>query len=379
MNKKPICILQIGMTRNIGGLETYLIQQFEHINGNNLKYDFVNITAEYEIVFSDKIKQKKSNIYNICSRHKNPIKHYYQWIRLLLNRKYDVIVLNSNSLEYVYPLVIAKIFGINRRIMHSHNTCWERNLGFFRKLLVKFNKLLLNFSATDYWACSELAGKWMFGNKKFKIIHNAIDTNVFKFNEESRNVVRKELGITNEKFVIGHVGRFSYQKNHDFLIDIFYEVCKISPQVELLLIGDVVDDRRFLDETKEKVKKLGLEQNVKFLGLRKDVPKLMQAMDCFVLPSRFEGLPLVGVEAQSIGLPCFFADIITKELKITDLANFISLNSSPKYWAKEIIKCKNIERRDKSKKIIEAGYDINTEIKKIEKFFTKGDKNEKNI
>ena len=168
---------------------------------------------------------------------------------------------------------------------------------------------------------------------------------------------------------MGHVGRFSYQKNHEFLIEIFNEIHKILSEAELLLIGDAVEDKTYLNKAKQKVKDLGLEENVKFLGIRNDVPELMQTMDCFVLPSRFEGLPMVGIEAQAAGLPCYFSDVITEEVKITDLVNFISLNKSPKFWAKEVIKSRNFKRKDISNKIIEAGFDINTEINKIEKFY----------
>ena len=137
----------------------------------------------------------------------------------------------------------------------------------------------------------------------------------------------------------------------------------------MLLIGDAVDDKSYLNEAKQKVKKLGLEKNVKFLGMRNDVQELMQAMDCFILPSKFEGLPLVGIEAQTAGLPCYFSDVITEEVKITDLVNFISLNKSSLFWAKEVVKSKTFKRKDVSNEIIEAGYDINTEINKIEKFY----------
>lgn len=137
----------------------------------------------------------------------------------------------------------------------------------------------------------------------------------------------------------------------------------------LILIGDAVEDELYLNEAKQKVKELSLEENVRFLGMRNDVPEIMQAMDCFILPSRFEGLPLVGIEAQTSGLWCYFSDVITNEIKITDLTNFISLNNSPEFLAKKIIKNKNYKRKDVSKEIIKAGYDIEAEIKKIENFY----------
>lgn len=372
--KKPVSVLQIGMTRNIGGLETYLMQQFEHINRDVLRYDFVNITGEYDIVFSDKIKNAGSKIYNICSRHKNPILHYWQWIKLLRKYKgrYKAIVLNTNSLEYVFPIFIANFFDIKMRIIHSHNAGFENKIGIGRKILIGFNRLLLNFSATHYFACSRKAGEWMFGkDKKFALIHNAIDVNCYKYNLEKRKEKRKNLNLEN-KFVIGHVGRFVYQKNHDFLIEVFYEIYKILPEAILILIGDSVEDKLYLNEVKRKIKELNLEESVKFLGMRNDVPELMQAMDCFILPSRFEGLPLVGIEAQTSGLLCYLSDVITDEIKITDLVNFISLKKTPEFWAKRIVKNRKYIRKNKIEEITTSGYNIDREIKKIEKFYVLG-------
>lgn len=369
--KKYIKVLQIGMTRNWGGLETYLLQQFHNIDKNKIKYDFVNITSEYRIVKEDEIIRSGSKVYNICSRHINPLKHYWQWLCLLSNKgkKYQAIVLNSNSLVYVFPLFIAKFFGIPRRVIHSHNAGLEEKADIFRSLLIDFNKIILSFSATDYWACSKKAGEWMFGkNRKFTIIHNAIDSKKYKFNLEKRDNLRKALNIEN-KFIVGHVGRFAYQKNHKFLIDIFYELQKIELNSVLMLVGDSINDDKFLVETKEQVERLNIENKVLFLGMRNDVPDLMQAMDCFILPSHFEGLPLVGVEAQAAGLKCYLSDNITEEVKITDLVNFISLNESPKTWAKQILSNRNYIRKDMTDQIKKSGYDIKTEIKKIEKFY----------
>lgn len=368
---KKIYILQIGMTRNIGGIESYLIQQFRHIDKSKIMFDFVNITSEYDIVFKDEIIKENSKVYEICSRHKNPLLHYWQWIALLLkNRnKYKAIVLNSVDLSYVFPLFIAKLVGIPIRIIHSHNAGYGYKIGILRKILIRFNKILLDFSATTYFACSQKAGYWLFGKEKnFDIIHNAIEVDKYKYNLIKRQKERKKFNLENN-FVIGHVGRFVYQKNHEFLIDIFNEIHKVLPEAVLVLIGDAVEDKSYLNEAKQKVKELSLEENVRFLGMRNDVPEIMQAMDCFILPSRFEGLPLVGVEAQVAGLPCYFSDTITKEVKITNLVNFLSLEENPQIWAKKIIKNRDFKRKSDLDEIIKAGYDINTEIRKIEKFY----------
>lgn len=348
----PVRVLQIGMTKNIGGLETYLMQQFDHLDKTKVTYDFVNITSEDEIVFKDKILQAGSHIYGVRSRHSNPIRHYWQWITLLhhIAKNYKGIVLNSNSITYVFPIFIARFFGIPVRIMHSHNSGFEQRIGFAKKVIMKMNRFLLKWGATDYFACSQLAGKWMFGEKTpFTVIPNAIDCSKFCFDSEIRNEMRKSLHIE-DRFVVGHVGRFTYQKNHDFFIDIFNEIHKINPKAVLLLIGDAVGDMSYYETAKQKVQQYGLTGCVQFLGMRNDVPLLMQAMDCFVLPSRFEGLPVVGIEAQAAGLPCFFSDTITREVGITNLASFISLEDSSVDWAERILKESQIPRQDMQKK-----------------------------
>lgn len=369
--KRPIRVLQIGLTRNIGGLETYLIAQFQHLNRSNVTYDFVNITAEYEIAFKEQILKAGSRIYGVKSRHLNPIRHYWQWIKLLhrIAPKYKAIVLNSNSLTYVFPIFLAKFFGIPLRIMHSHNTGFEQKIGFGKKLLIQFNKCLLKWGATNYFACSKLAGQWMFGHKaKFKVIPNAIDCAQFRYNPIQRGKIRKQLQLENN-FVVGHVGRFMYQKNHEMLIQIFYEIYKQNPAARLLLIGDAVGDQSYPEKAKLLVHKLGLEQAVLFLGMRKDVPQLMQAMDCFLLPSRFEGLPVVGIEAQAAGLPCFFSDTITTEVGITNLAYFLSLQNDPKKWADFILDNRQQVRKKTQNCIAQAGYEIDTAAKQIEKWY----------
>ena len=363
------------MTKNIGGLETYLMQQFDHLDKTKVTYDFVNITSEDEIVFKDKILQASSHIYGVRSRHSNPIRHYWQWIILLhrIAKNYKAIVLNSNSITYVFPIFIARFFGIPMRIMHSHNSGFEQEIGFAKKAVMKMNRCLLKWGATDYFACSQLAGKWMFGEKTpFTVIPNAIDCSKFCFDSEIRNEMRKSLHIE-DKFVVGHVGRFTYQKNHGFLIDVFNEIHKINPKAVLLLIGDAVGNMSYYEKAKQKVQQYGLTGCVQFLGMRNDVPLLMQAMDCFVFPSKFEGLGIVGVEAQAAGLPCFFSDTITQELGITKLAHFISLNESPAKWAEIILNNRKTERKDMQPEIAAEGYDVKYEIHKLEKIY-QGDK-----
>lgn len=358
------------MTRNPGGLETYLMQQFRALDKNKIHYDFVNITGEYDIVCQSEILQSGSKVFAVNSRHKNPIKHYWQWLKLLrkIHTQYDAIVLNTNSLEYVFPLFAAKWFEIPKRIIHSHNTGYEHKIGVVRKILIKFNKVLLRSSATHYFACSQAAGKWMFGDDTvFTVIHNAIEPDKFAFNKAKREKIRQQLELEDD-FIIGHVGRFSYQKNHEFLIKVFAEVVKQKLNARLLLIGDYVGDDTYWNQCKTLVEKLGLVNNVHFLGARKDVPDLMQAMDCFVLPSHFEGLGIVGIEAQASGLPCVFSDTIPREIGITELAHFMEIQDA-RAWAEQILSCSQTERKRTKEEIKAAGYDIAAEIEKVQQFY----------
>lgn len=371
MNKNKIYILQLGMTKNIGGMETYLMSQYRKLDKKYIQYDFVNLSKDDKMAFSEEIKNNGSKIYSVPKRKYHPFLHYYEMMKILFHnrKKYKYIVLNTCHLYYIFPLFFAKIIQIPNRIIHSHNSDDEIKISFFRKILININKILMHFSVTDYWACSEIAGKWMFKNRNFRVIHNAINVSDFVYNESIRQKVRTKLGLLKDEFVIGHVGRFSYQKNHDFLIDVFNEVHRRLPESVLILIGDAVEDELYINKAKQKVKELNLVENVRFLGIRNDVPEIMQAMDCFLFPSRFEGLGIVIIEAQTAGLPCYVSSVIPNEVKITNLVDFISLNESPENWAEKIIKNKNYKRKDVSKEIIKAGYDINTEIKKIQKFY----------
>lgn len=363
-------VLQIGMTSNIGGMETYIMSQYRHLDKSRIQYDFLNITGENDIAFSSEILNGGSTIYNVVSRHINPLKHYLEIIQLLwkIRNEYKAIVLNTCHLYYMFPIFIAMMFQYPKRIVHSHNSGDELPITFKRKILISLNSLLMNLSATDYWACSNLAGKWMFKKKKFIVIHNAIEMKRYLYNESKRENIRLKFGLK-DNYVIGNVARFTFQKNHLFLIDIFREIYRRDNAAVLLLIGDITCDDSIYMAVKNKVRTYGLEKNVFFLGMRQDVNDLYQGMDCFILPSKFEGLPVTGIEIQAAGVPCVFSDAITKEVAITDDVVFMSLNESPMMWAKKVLSMKKCKRKNRSKEIIVAGYDINEEVKKVAKLY----------
>ena len=364
-------VLQVGMTRNLGGIETYLIEQFRHLDKSTIDYDFVNITGEYSICYEDEILASGSKIFKVVSRHKNPLLHYWQWFNILLQNKgvYDVIVLNTNSLEYVFPLVLGKVFGIPVRVIHSHNSGFENKQGLARRLLVGMNKKLLAWSANLRFACSSNAGNWMFGNHYFHVINNAIDSDKFIFNTNTRNNIRLELNIPLSTKVVIHIGRFSYQKNHDFLIDVFNKFQKKCPDCILLLVGKNDVSTPYLENIKYKIGEYGITDKVKFLGIRKDISLLMQAADICIMPSIFEGFGIVAIEAQAASLPIVVSDRFPDEIMISDYIRVISLEEDAEYWASNIVEFIQKKRTNNQIVIEDSGYEISKEIGRLTKIF----------
>ncbi len=287
-------------------------------------------------------------------------------------KEYDTIWENVSSLANIDYLKYAKKYGIKRRIIHCHNS--QNMDSFLRGLLHRFNKPFISKYATDFWSCSNEASSWFYSKKiidsdKYLLVHNAIDTDKFRFNKTVRDEYKKQLGLEN-KLVIGNIGRFHFQKNHPFIIKVFNEIYKQNKDSELLLIGTGPDE----DAIKQTVKELDLENCVRFLGARDDVPNLMQVMDVFLFPSVFEGLPVVLVEAQTAGLK-----IYTSKGKITDEVildkenvKFISLEDGEIEWSKQILE-ENVNpgnRLERYKLVQDAGYDIKIEAKKLEEIFS---------
>ena len=260
-----------------------------------------------------------------------------------------------------FPLYAAKRAGIPNRIGHSHSS--KLDLDF--KLPIKYAaKLLMPYEANWYFACSQKAADFMYPGKKVKIIHNAIDLTKFQYDDHKRNDIRNKLNL-NGKFVIGHVGRFYYVKNQMFLLEIVNEIKKENTNIRLLLIGKGEDEGTL----RKRVEDLGLQENVIFLIDRSDVNDLYQAMDAFVMPSIFEGLPVVGVEAQANGLPCLFSNTISSEVLLTNRAEMMSLKCQPKEWADKIMNMRREKNEDTRTQLAEKGYDIQIEAQKLQECY----------
>lgn len=359
---EPIRILHIVTYMGRGGLETMIMNYYRNIDRSKVQFDFLTHRQE-RWDYDDEIEKLGGKIYRLPRL--NPFSPSY--LKALdgffkEHKEYKIVHCHQDCLSGI-PLKYAKKNGVPFTIAHSHNANQDKNLKYLVKLIAKNN---ISKYSDHLFACGKEAGEWMFKTSDFEILNNAIDTKRYIYNEEKSLEMKEKLGVT-DKFVIGHVGRFRLQKNHSFIIDIFKEVCKKEPNSTLLLVGDGPLE----EEIKKKVDDLGLLDKVKFLGARDDVNDLMQAMDVFILPSLFEGFPLTMIETQASGLNCIISDKVPKECIVTKNVKSISLEKSPKYWANEIIKSKNKERKNLYNEIQDAKFDIKSNAIGLQEFYLK--------
>lgn len=356
---KILMILTGGLMKD--GITLANIAYMENMNRSDIKIDFLkNNIGNDEVI--RRLRELNCEVIEVPNRNKNTIKYFFKLITVIKSNKYDIVHVHGSSALMVIEMIAAKIAGVPIRIAHSRNTTCDNITvdKFLRKLFYRLT--------TDYFACGVEAGKWLFGEQDFKVIPNAKDFSKFEFSKEKRSEIREKMNLGNN-FAICHVGRFNTQKNHEFLIDIFYELKKIKNNSILILIGD-----GYLRKSiEEKVENLGLKQDVIFMGGISNVHDILHAMDYMILPSKYEGLPNVVIEAQISGLPCLISSNITKECKITDLVEFESLESSSKIWAIKI-KDFDINDRDKYKfeildKIRSEGYDIVESAKRLKNIY----------
>ena len=362
--EEPIRIAQIMGKWLGGGVESVVMNYYRHIDRTKIQFDFICDDDSTNIPYEE-IESLGGKVI-LIPPYQKIFKYHKELKKVLKEGNYKIVHSHINTLS-VFSLFAAKCAGVPVRIAHSHSTTnkkeWKKNL--LKQILRPFSKVF----ATDYMACSELAGRWLFGNKTFEegkvyILNNAIDLDKFKYNENIRKQKRKELNMDEDTLVIGHVGRFVEQKNHRFLIDIFNELHKKNKNSILLLIGQGPLD----GEIKEKVRTLNIETSVRFLGQRNDVNELYQAFDVFVLPSLYEGLPVVGIEAQVCCDLCFFSDDMTKETKILESAEFMSLDNTPEVWTDNILnKVQFHKKYNTVEEISKYGFNIKNEATKLEK------------
>ena len=360
--KRLLCILS---NMNAGGAETFLMKLYRSLDRASYQMDFC-VNVRDKNYYEDEINSLGGKMFRIPSRNESFREHNKELYRIIKEEQYKyVLAVSSNSTCFV-DLKIAKKAGAEKCCVRSSNSNIPES--FLGKLLFYYFRAFYKKYVDIMISPSDLAAKSLFGENSAKsgqvaFLHNAIDYDLFKYNSENRESIRKKYAINNDVKVIGHVGRFNTQKNHSFLIDIFNEYYKVNPNSALMLIGN----GNLLEDIKKRVCDLGLSANVFFVGVTRDVPFFLSAMDVFVLPSLYEGMPNVIIEAQANGLPCVISDTITREANITGLVQYVSLNNDARIWADVVNQKTMIAREDKKQFFCDAGYEIGAVSKQFVK------------
>lgn len=346
-----------------GGVEAVVMNYYRYIDKSRFQFDFICDSDSTNIPY-DEIKELGGKVI-LIPPYQKVFEYQKELKKVLKEGNYKIVHSHINSLS-VFPLHAAKKVGVPIRIAHSHSTTnkaeWKRNM--LKQVLKRFSKVYAN----RFMCCTEHAGRWLFGDKTFDegkvyVLNNAIDLEKFAYDEAARKKIRKEIKVDDDTVVIGHIGRFMKQKNHEFIIDIFNEYHKKNNKSLLMLVGQ----GPLMDEMKEKAESLGIKDSVRFLGQRKDANETYQAMDFFLFPSLYEGLGMTVIEAQCSGLPCVASTEVPSIAKVTDLLKFLDLTDDVNEWVKVIEEeLKNNKRENKIDEVSKYGYNIKEEVKKLE-------------
>lgn len=371
MSKIKVLQFSIGNVR--GGVTQYALNNWKFIDKSKFQFDFVTFGGKLD--FEEELTEQGCKVHYISCYAEDEQEKFAAEINRMLENNYDVLHLHTEYWRGFLVEELAVKYGVPKIIIHSHNGGVGEDRSILEEDAVKrmrqtHQRLRDEISpqlATDFWACSKLAAEWLFGAKvsrdRIKIMNNAIDLGAFSYHEETRKAYRKELGLE-DCFVIGHIGRFAHQKNHEMLVDIFRAACRKIANAKLLLIGVGWLEGKI----RARIDSYGLTDKVIFLGKRDDVNCLMQAIDIFVLPSLFEGLPIVLVEAQAAGLKCLASTLVTDEVGITENMEFLPLDAE--HWSERIAALsKGYRRIAMDEAITAAGYNIKKQIKVLEQLY----------
>lgn len=356
-------VLQVVTKMDRGGLETFVMNMYRNIDRSQVQFDFLcHRFGRY--AYDDEIEELGGHIYRLprC----NPLNFgYLRSVNdFFAHHPYCVVHSHIDCMSAL-PLSAAKRHGAVVRIAHSHNSHQDKDIKYPIKEICKH---FIRKEATDLFACGVDAGRWMFGTDDFTVIHNAIDVDAYAFDSTQRARVRSELCIPAGFFTVGHVGRFAPAKNHAFIIDVFLETLRLRPDAILVLVGD----GELRSETERKAIELGVADSIRFLGVRSDVAKLMQAMDVFLMPSLYEGLPLVLIEAQATGLPCLISDSIPRDCDLSGSKIVrASLADSPFSWATSLVGMRpgGNDRAEGTSVVRAAGFDAKIEAERLVGFY----------
>lgn len=354
-----IRVLHVVHTMECGGIETMLMNIYRKIDREKVQFDFL-VNGSKESYYTEEILSLGGKVLNVTPKRVSLKQNLVDTFCVMQEGNYKIVHIHQDSM-IAFAIWCAKKAGIKVIFTHAHTTS---AIGWYRKGLAQMARLYIVRNATEKFACSKAAASWIYGKKEknYILLKNAIDAEKFQYNYAQYYKNRCELDIKEDQFVVGTCGRLSVEKNQIFLVDVFAEIKRIKPNSTLIIIGD--GDER--ENIQNRAKELGVWCDIIFPGMVNDVAYYYSILDCFVLPSFYEGLPLVGVEAQAAGIPTFFSTGVTKEIKIIDSVYFLNLEQGASIWAEEIIKKKGV-RTNTLEKVRAAGYDIGENVKTLQK------------
>nr|WP_294528164.1 glycosyltransferase family 1 protein [uncultured Blautia sp.] len=363
-------VLQIGMGNNPGGVEAFVMNYYRQLSKRGIRFDFVSMYGE--IAYHQEILSLGGRVFLVPNVKKDYFGYVKAMKKILSEGKYDVVHVNMLSAANILPLRLAKEAGVGKVIAHSHNASAP---GMLRRMMDQWNRSKISRYADVLAACGEKAGRWLFGDQAYEqgkvtLLSNAIDVDRFLFSEEKRKKVRESLELTGS-FVIGHVGRFQLQKNHERILEIFRQILETEPDARLLLVGE----GELLPRIREKACEYQIEKQIVFAGVRSDVEDCLCAMDVFLFPSLFEGLPFTLVEAQANGLSCVISDKITREVVLDqEKVCCLDLEKDDKIWAEKVLSYKEYKREDQKKtkeRLVAAHFDIHKEADRLLELYSR--------
>ena len=362
---KPIKVLQFSLSESIGGIETLLRNLYKQFDPSEIQFDFV--TTYDSPVYGQEFLASGAKVYRLPSQ-KNFIAYYFALKKIIKENDYHIIHVNKNSCADITPFLIGYRLKIPVVIAHAHNT--KSTVGKLADIVSFFNRGRMDKYITNAYASSEAAAEWMFGKKycrknRVPILKNGIDLGELSFDQSKREEIEKRLSLSG-KFVVGHVGKFSRRKNHDFLLEVFKVIHERQPNSVLMLVGT----GPLMAEIQQKAHRLGIFDSVMFMGAQNNINEYYSAMDAFVLPSLAEDLPVAAIEAQASGLPLFVSDTIDSELEITDNVKWLSLQQPAEIWADMILNtCECFERTNQDEALKKAGYDIKETAEQLKELY----------
>ena len=372
MRSSPKRVLHITEMLSAAGIESFIMNVYRNIDREEVQFDFLVLRDEKEF-YDDEVSSLGGRKYFVHSSIGNTLLRIldeaHQIENFLKKNTYDIVHIHYTTPLRAFYLKAAKKAGVPVRIYHSHSAAVSGKSR-IKLLIYNYCKKVIDKYATDCFACSEAAAKWIYSTNalqagRVKVIHNGIDTKRFSFDKNIRDQIRKELDLQN-KFVIINTGRFTEQKNQGFILDIVgYMHNNTNIKVKLLLLGDGPLKEQYLI----KVKKIGIEENVVFLGIKNNVQDYLFASDCYVMPSLYEGLPVAGIEAECTGIYSIFSSEITKEVKIRGNVDFIDLKEGIVHWSNAILNSSSEGREKAENDVKMAGYDIRDVAKKMQDFY----------